>query len=109
MEYTKVEDIIKTYQGTSFSRTLKKGNGDTWADNELANFVVTDKSANVSTSGDLERDGSETQLSFTLSDDETAKFIGDYLLLVHLIDTTDPEIDIIIAEYHLEFLNKKAV
>ena len=109
MTYVKIEDEVEKYQGTSFSRTLHKGDGSEWTSDETANFVVTDKSANVVASGDLTKDGSNTQISFMLGDTETVKFIGEYLLLVHLIDASEPEVNVILAEYHLTFLNKKAV
>ncbi len=108
MAYVKNEESIEKYQGTSFTKTLTKSSGEIWEDNEILEYIVTDNSGTEVANGNLVKSDDKLQITFLLGSSDTDSFIGDFLLLVHLKDSIELEIDNIIAEYHLTYINKKA-
>ena len=108
MAYIKRTSQETEYSGESFQVSLTKDNGEAWADTETAIYTLYDTSGNVVSTGDVDQSSDSKQLNVIVPYSDTANVTGRHKLLVELLNSGDPRIKDVIAEYEINYLERKA-
>ena len=95
------------YQGESFSASLKKDTGEAWLEVEQGTFKLIAPSGAVVSQGDLDKSGDSIHLFFVVPGADTSDLVGDCLLLVYQTDSSNPQVNDVIAEYHIEYKRER--
>jgi len=107
MSYVEFADTTTEYQGESFVKSLAKKSKGIWEANEEANFILTDGDGVVVASDDLVKSDDDLTLTFILGKTSTADLEGVYTLLVYQTDTSNSEINNVIARYKITYRTRK--
>ena len=101
MSYTKFVGVANEIKGTSFTRSIyREDNGD-WDVNETARYSIYDCNGTEVANGQLTKPDTKTLLLVVSKNVTSALDDGNYLLLVYLENTTQPDLSEIIAEYRI--------
>jgi len=96
------------YQGESFTKSLTKEDGSKWLNNEICDYVLVNSAGIEMSTGSLVRSTDELSMTVQVPSSDTESLVGEFLLLVYLKDTNDSDFANVIAEYRIEYLEKKA-
>ena len=107
MEYIKLSRNPTEFQGESFSKSLGKKNNSEWGSTEVGNYILTDENGDEVASDNLTKSGDSLSLSFILGKTDTADLEGVYTLLAYQTDTSNAEINKVIAEYKITYKTRE--
>ena len=108
MFYTPLEEVEKEYQGESFYRELGKSDGSIWSSTESTYCELLRRSGGITYTIPLNRSSDHKRMLLEIPASVTTPIVGQYLLLVYLLDSLDPEIKDVVAEYKIEYLKREA-
>lgn len=108
MAYVKTMQVATLYQGTSYTQSLVKSDGSTWAPDERLNYKMTDETNVIVSQGDLIRSGDDLSYTFTIPASDTISLLGDYLLLVYQTDITNANVNVPVAQYDITYITTGA-
>lgn len=108
MGYEEKDGSFVQYEGQSFIRSLSKDSGASWTNSEHGVFDLTD-TGNVSISkGELTKSVDSKALVLILGTSITSGLSGLHRLRVYAKDSANAEINEVIADYRINYINGKA-
>jgi hypothetical protein len=109
MSYVKQSDSIEEYIGESFvADFIKEGDNNPWLIGELLEAIVYDSMGTPVFLGGGTKSDDNMNIRIVVPYNITQDFSEDqYLILVYLVDSTNPDIRDVIAEYKVKYLKPK--
>ena len=107
MSYARATYTTTEYAGESFTKEIKKQSGAEWGATETGVYEIYDANGVLVSSGGATKSADNLTLTFTVPYSDTVDFVGNYLLLFYLQDTSDPQVKDVVLEYKIQYLERK--
>ena len=96
------------YAGESFTKSLARKDGSVWEATESGVWELVDDASNQVASGVLTKSADNLTLTAQIPKTDTVGLGGNYLLLLSITDSDDADFEDVIAEYFIEYRERKA-
>lgn len=108
MSYEKLVDDLTEWQGESLEKTLRRSDEDVWGSNESGEWELFDGSGTKVANGVCTKTADDYGIVALVPETDTASLVGNHLLLVFRLDSSDVTVKGVIAEYHIVYKKKSA-
>jgi len=108
MSYRKLVDDLNEWQGESLEKTLRRGDGVVWGDNESGVWELYNGSGTQVANGVCTKTQDKMGIVALVPESDTAALVGNHVLLVYRLDSNDVGVKGVIAEYHIVYKKKSA-
>jgi hypothetical protein len=108
MAYSKTTGSYVEYQGESFSLKFQKKDDKRWLSNEVITCKLIDNTGSVLHENQLDKSIDALYMILFIGQSVTANLLGDYKLLIYIGDSTDSEVNYVIAEFKMKYKKAKA-
>ncbi len=96
------------FQGTSFSKAISRKDGEVFDSKYSAEYEVRDENNELKSDDDLTRSGDDKSFIFEIPETDTTDWLGNYKLVVYLLDSTNAAFKRPIYENNMEYNDARA-
>lgn len=108
MSYAKKLGSADLLQNSSFTVSLSRDDDLAWGATEHGVFIMTDEQNVEIINQPMVKSGDNLTLTFQVDSSESVDLLGKYRILAWQRDTNDPNINVPIADYSLNYETTKA-